>query len=43
MTEDVAERLDGSYELGKPRKVELKGISGAPRVLTVHWEHSPAG
>ena len=38
ITEDVATRLDGSRALGKPRKVALKGISGAPRVLVVHWE-----
>ena len=43
ITEDVATRLDGTHSLGKPRKVALKGISGAPRVLSVHWENERAG
>jgi class 3 adenylate cyclase len=38
VTEDLAERLDGSHALGRPRKVALKGISGAPRLLTVQWD-----
>ncbi len=37
ITEDVATRLTDAHTLGKPRKVALKGISGAPRVLTVRW------
>lgn len=37
VTEDMAGKLDGTHELGKPRKVTLKGISGAPRVLSVRW------
>ncbi|MBJ7593304.1 MAG: adenylate/guanylate cyclase domain-containing protein [Candidatus Dormibacteraeota bacterium] len=39
VTEDVATRLDGTHTLGKPRKVPLKGISGAPRVLAVRWQN----
>ena len=38
VTEDVASRLDGDRPLGKPRKVALRGISDAPRVLTVQWQ-----
>ncbi len=37
VTEDVAERLDGTFALGRPRRVALKGISGPPRVQTVRW------
>ncbi len=40
VTEDLATRLDVAQELGRPRKVELKGISGAPRVLTVPWDRA---
>jgi adenylate cyclase len=43
VTEDVATRLDGSLRLGRPRKVALKGISDAPRLLAVHWEAERAG
>ncbi len=39
VTEDLATRLDGTHTLGKPRKVTLKGISGAPRVLAVRWQN----
>jgi adenylate cyclase len=40
ITEDVATRLDGSRALGKPRKVALKGISDAPRLLSVPWKEA---
>ncbi len=40
VTEDVATRLKDGHNLGKPRRVELKGISDAPRVLSVRWEDS---
>ncbi len=38
VTEDVAKRLDGSHALGEPRTVAMKGISDAPRVLSVRWQ-----
>ncbi|HSP64886.1 MAG TPA: adenylate/guanylate cyclase domain-containing protein [Candidatus Deferrimicrobium sp.] len=41
VTEDVASRLEGDHALGKPRRVALKGISDAPRVLTVRWREGP--
>jgi class 3 adenylate cyclase len=41
ITEDLATRLDGNGPaLGKPRKVALKGISDAPRVLSVRWREA---
>ena len=43
VTEDVAERLDETGMLGRPRKVALKGITGAPRVQTVRWKDDARG
>jgi class 3 adenylate cyclase len=37
VTEEVAARLGSNAELGRPRKVTLRGLSHAQRVMSVRW------